>query len=170
MPRISTVLMFIILAFTSPHYLLAEETPLYRLAKQYEAEVKAFERSVLAVRGVFRVDGQLVDRFALESGRLALAAKNPRHFDRTFHQWRKVQDLSRQTESTFFGKYTPTHDWLGNWDRVLYAEALFAEEFALQVENPSHETSVRRLDVPSTRRDHYLAPPTIAPEPASVQP
>lgn len=142
------------------------ETPLYQLACRYEAEVDAMEKIVKCTRGVDRADERLLDRLDDEIGRLRLAAKNPRHFNRLANQWTRVAKLARQTESTLFGKYTPNHDWLGQWDRVMLAESLFVEEFVLEVENPDHVNSVRRVDRPSARRESYLRPlSTLQPEP-----
>lgn len=137
---------------------LAGETLLYQLACRYEAEVEAMEKIVRYTRGVDRADERLIDRLDDEIGRLRLAAKNPRHFNRLANQWTRVQKLARETESTLFGKYTPNHAWLGQWDRVMLAEAIFVEEFVLEVENPDHVNSVRRLDRPSARRESYLGP------------
>ncbi|TWU50831.1 hypothetical protein Poly51_41240 [Rubripirellula tenax] len=135
-----------------------DTTPLCRLAAQYHAEVKAFEATVLHIRGIDRFDERLVDRWDDETARLLLAARNPRHFNRLNYQWKKVAALQSETEAKIFGKYTPHHDLIGQFDRVLYAQRLFVEEFILHVENPTHDDSVRRLDRPSSRRDSYLTP------------
>lgn len=137
---------------------------LYALASQYEREIEAFEKIILRVRGIDRSDERLVDQLDDESGRLRQAARNPRHFNRMFRQWREVQALRQKTGSSIFNKYTPQGDLIRQWERVLYAEDLFAEKFVLKVENPGHRNSVRRLGRPSVRRDAYLLPLAQPPE------
>ncbi len=138
----------------------ADVPPLARLSAQYYAEALAFKNVVHQVRGIDRFDERLVDRWSDETARLVTAAKNPRHFNRLFHQWKLVLKLQEQSELKIFGKYTPHHDLIGQFDRVLFAEQRFIEEFILHVENPTHVNSVRRLERPSTRRSNYLAPLT----------
>ncbi|WP_218933784.1 hypothetical protein [Rubripirellula lacrimiformis] len=163
MIRIATVIVLLSTLMTSPSSALADDNaPLYLLAQQYRNEVKAFERAVLHVRGIDRFDERLVDRWDDETGRLLVPAKNPRHFNRLFHQWKKVESLQAQTEARIFGKYTPHHELIGHWNRVLLAQDYFMEEFVLHVENPGHTNSVRRLDRPSARRDSYLSPSALA--------
>lgn len=131
---------------------------LSQLAQRYEAEVAAMQKIVKRTRGVDRSDERLIERFDDEVGRLRLAARNPRHFNRLANQWNRVETLSGQIESTLFSKYTPNRDWLGQWDRVIVAELMFVDAFVLEVENPDHVNSVRRLDRPSARRASYLEP------------
>lgn len=106
-------LVALVLAVLSDSASQAAETPLYQLACRYEAEVEAMEKIVKCTRGVDRADQRLLVRLDEEIGRLRLAAKNPRHFNRLVNQWTRVGKLSRQTESTLFEKYTPNHAWLG---------------------------------------------------------
>jgi len=134
----------------------AETTALFQLANQYRAAVQDFERAVLGVRGIDRNDEKLVDRFDDATVKLRLAARNPRHFNRLHYKWRDVQKLQAQVEATMFGKYTPHHELIGNWERVIYCYSLFAEEFFYHVENPNHTNAVRRIQSSSARRDSYL--------------
>ena len=132
--------------------------PLYELAARYEASVKIFERVVLRTRGIDRADERLVDRLDDASKRLRLGARNPRHLNRVFHEWRDVQKLHAQVEAKIFGKYTPNHDLAESWYDTRYFYALFAEEFFYHVENPNHGNSVKRVTSRSARRDSYLSP------------
>ncbi|TWU57453.1 hypothetical protein [Rubripirellula reticaptiva] len=155
MSRYVTAFLFIVVCMPVVSQ-AADSTPLARLAAQYHGEVKAFEKTVIQIRGIDRFDERLVDRWDDETARLSLAAKNPRHFNRLFHQWQAVSKLEAQAEAAIFGKYTPHHDLIGQFERVLYARQLFVEEFILHVENPTHIDTVRRLDRPSARRSSYL--------------
>lgn len=134
----------------------AQDAALFELASRYEAEVAVFEQIVLGVRGIDRSDERLVDRLHDEARKLRLAARNPRHFNRLFYQWRDIQKLHLQTETNLFGKYTPHHDLLGQWERIIFSYALFTEEIFLHVENPQHSNSVRRIDSDSARRQSYF--------------
>ena len=149
---------------TAQHSASARDTVvLYDMACRYETEVKAFEKIVLRTRGVDRSDERLLDRFSDEISRLRLTAKNPRHFNRFASQWRQVEVLAGQVESTLFGKYTLNRDWLGQWSRVLEFRFLIASEFALEVENPGHENSVLRRDRSWSRRTGYFGAPADVP-------
>ncbi len=136
---------------------------LYVLANQYRVAVDAFEETVRSVRGVDRGDERLVDRLDDATAKMRLAAKNPRHLSRLFHEWRAVQKLHAEVERTIFGKYTPNHDLIQAWNVVAYNYVLFAEEYFYQIENPDHDGAVRRIPQNSARRDSYLKGPTITP-------
>ncbi len=132
--------------------------PLYELAARYEASVKIFERIVLRTRGIDRADERLVDRLDDAAKRLRLGARNPRHLNRVFHEWRDVQKLHAQVEAKIFGKYTPNHDLAASWYDTCYFYEVFAEEFVYFIENPNHGNSVKRVTNRSARRDSYLRP------------
>ncbi len=136
---------------------------LYRLANQYCAAVSNFEKTVLRVRGIDRGDERLVDRLDDASVKMRLAARNPRHLNRLFHEWQEVKKLHAQVERTIFGKYTPNHDLIEGWNLVNYYYSAFAEEYFYQVENPNHDGSVRRTPQNSARRNSYLPTPTYTP-------
>lgn len=136
---------------------------LYVLADRYRVAVRDFEQTLLDVRGVDRGDERLVDRLDDTSARMRLAARNPRHLNRLFHEWRDVQRLHATVESTVFGKYTPNHDLIQAWNVVAYQYVLFAEEYFYQIENPSHDGTVRRIPANSARRNSYLSEPVISP-------
>ena len=136
----------------------AQTSPLFQLASQYRAAVGDFERAVLRVRGIDRNDERLVDRLDDETAKMRLAARNPRHLNRLFHEWQGVQKLHAQVETRIFGKYTPHHELIREWETVSYYYSLFAEEFFYNVENPRHGNSVRRFQSSSARRDSYLRP------------
>ncbi|MGI9427015.1 MAG: hypothetical protein ACR2NM_00040, partial [Bythopirellula sp.] len=123
---------------------------------RYEASVKTFERIVLQTRGIDRSDDRLVDRLDDTAKKLRLGARNRRHLNRVFYEWRDVQKLHTQVESVIFGKYTPHHDLVRSWDDVRYFYSLFAEEFFFHIENPRHGNSVLRVQRSSARRDSYL--------------
>ncbi len=142
------------------------DSPLYRLARQYEAAVEQFERVVLQVRGIDRADEKWVDRLDDSTARFRLAAKNPRNLNRLFSEWQKVQKLQAQVEGRIFGKYTPNHELTYGWDFVKYQQTLFAEEFFHHVENPRHGNSVRRIPASNARRDQYFRSLSAA-EPAT---
>ena len=141
----------------------ASKRPLYILACQYGAAVDQFERTVLSVRGIDRGDERLVDRLDDASGKMRLAARNPRHLNRLFHEWQDVQKLHAEVEAKVFGKYTPNHDLVQAWNVVAYQFVLFAEEYFYQIENPGHDGAVRRIPTSSARRNSYLPNPTITP-------
>jgi hypothetical protein len=138
----------------------AETAPLFQLAGQYRTAVQDFERAVLRVRGIDRNDERLVDRLDDETARMRLAARNPRHLNRLFHEWQGVQKLHAQVQSRIFSKYTPHHELIRKWETVSYYYNLFAEEYFYSVENPRHGNSVRRFQSSSARRNSYLRPPT----------
>ena len=157
MNRLATsAILFGSLAMSSSRAAAAEESVLYPLAMRYEAAAKQFESLVNQVRGIDRNDERLVDRLSDAAVKLRLAARNPRHFNRVFYQWKDVQQLHAQVEARIFGKYTPNHELLNAWDAVVYYYSSFAEEFVYQVENPRHGNSVRKLDSPNALRDRYL--------------
>lgn len=138
----------------------AEAAPLYQLASKYRSAVSDFERTLLEVRGIDRGDERLVDRLDDETARMRLAARNPRHMNKLFHQWRQVQQLHAQVQSTIFGNYTPHHELVKQWETVSYYYSMFAEEFFYQVENPRHGNYVRRFQSNSARRNAYLPVPS----------
>lgn len=141
----------------------ANDRPLYALACQYGAAIDQFEQAVLQVRGIDRGDERLIDRLDDASGRMRLAARNPRHLNRLFHEWQDVQKLHAEVEAKIFGKYTPNHDLVQTWNLVAYQYVLFAEEYFYQIENPGHDGAVRRIPSVSARRSSYLPNPTITP-------
>ena len=146
-------------------------SPLFILARQYEAAVEQFERIVLSVPGIDRADEKLVDRLDDRVARFRLAAKNPRYLNRLFNEWREVQKLHAQVEQRIFGKYTPNHELIYGWEVVAYQQSLFAEEFLYHVENPRHGNSVRRIPASNTRRDQFFrSTPALPPRPISLRP
>jgi hypothetical protein len=146
--------------FPSSQANAAQTAPLFKLASQYRAAVNDFEKVLLKVRGIDRNDERLVDRLDDETARLRLAARNPRHLNKMYHKWRQVQQLHAQVQSTIFGKYTPNHELVEQWESVSYFYSLFAEEFFFEVENPRHGNTVRRFQSSSARRNAYSPPPT----------
>jgi hypothetical protein len=136
---------------------------LYVLANQYRVATDAFEQTVESVRGINRGDERLVNRLDDASRKMRLAAKNPRHLNRLFHEWQDVQELHAEVERTIFGTYTPNHDLVQAWNNVSYAYILFAEEYFYQIENPGHDGAVRRAPQISARRDSYLSGSAITP-------
>ncbi len=136
---------------------------LFRLADQYRTAVDTFEQIVLRVRGVDRGDERLVGRLDDASRQMRLAARNPRHLNRLYHEWRDVQKLHAEVEAAIFGKYTPNHDLVEAWNLVSYSYVLFAEEYFYQIENPGHDGGVRRIPLRSARRDSYLSESAITP-------
>ncbi len=135
----------------------AEHRPaLFELARQYEASAEQFEQVVLSVRGIDRSDEQLVDRLDDAAARFRRAAQNPRHLNRLYFEWQKIQKLQAEVESNIFGKYTPHHDLFYTWRVVQQRNLIFAEEFFYHVENPDHAQGVRRVMETSARRDRYF--------------
>lgn len=159
----STALLFA-LALPSSAALAAERSVLSLLAIRYDAAVQQFEQLVRQVRGIDRNDERLVDRLSDATVKLRLAARNPRHFNRLFYEWKDVRSLHAQVEERIFGKYTPNHELICSWDAVNYYYSLFVEEFVYHVENPRHSNSVRRLQNSNARRDRYLGTPSWTPE------
>jgi hypothetical protein len=164
MNRLATCTAFLVgLAVQSSEVVAADSSVLYPLANRYDAAVQEFEQLVRQVRGIDRNDERLVDRLSDATVKLRLAARNPRHFNRVFYEWKDVQKLHAQVEQRIFGKYTPNHELTFSWDAVNYYYSLFVEEFVYHVENPRHGNSVRRLQSSNARRDRYLGSPTWTP-------
>lgn len=166
MARLPAIVVLLIVSTSTPFVQAKGSKSLYLLASQYQSAVTAFEKTVLEVRGIDRGDERLVDRLDDASVKMRLAAKNPRHLNRLFHEWQDVQKLHLQVESRIFGKYTPNHDLTQTWNLVTYNYILFAEEYFYQIENPNHDGSVQRIPMNSARRSRYLsegatAPPSI---------
>ena len=136
----------------------AADNPLYAVADNYRNAVVNFERVVVNTRGIQSADERLVDRFEEETKRLRLAARNPRHENRLRYKWGDVRPMQYQVEARIFGKYAPTHELVRAWNAVLYAEAVFNDEYVFQVENPRHGNSVLRRGR-SARIDRLLSPP-----------
>ena len=105
-----------------------------------------------------RTDERLVDKFEEATKRLSLAARNPRHSNRLRDEWRKIQPLQFQVESTLFNKYTYNHQLFRAWDDVLYAQCLFYEEYLFTLDNPKHGNSVQKRIIRS-RPERYVPPP-----------
>ncbi len=139
----------------------AQDSALFPLACQYRAAIVGFEDAVLRVRGIDRGDERLVDQLEDATAKMRLAARNPRHLNRLFHEWQDVKKLHAQVEMTIFGKYTPHHELVQRWNAARYHYALFADEFFYQVENPRHGNTVRKVQSSSARRASYLGSPTL---------
>ncbi len=131
---------------------------LYAAANDYRAAVVHFERVVKSVRGIQRVDERIVDKFEEATKRLGLAARNPRHSNRLRDEWRTIQPLQFRVESAIFNKYTYNHELVRAWDRVLYAQSIFYEEYLFTLENPKHGNSVERR-ITRSRPDQFVPPP-----------
>jgi len=136
---------------------------LYVLACRYRDAVDQFERTLQSVRGIDRADRGLVGRLGDTANRLRLAAKNPRHLNRLYQEWKSTQSLHMQVEERLFGKYTPNHELILSWNDVAYSFVMFAEEFYFQIENPRHVGGVLRRSENSARRDSYLSEPVVTP-------
>lgn len=133
--------------------------------------VENFEKIVLSVRGIDRADERLVDRLDDEAARFRLAARNPRHFNKLFSRWERIQKLHAQVEARIFGKYTPNHELIRGWDVVVYQYELFDLELFYHVENQRHGNSVRRIPTSNSWRDRYFrATPVPGVLPTSVLP
>ncbi|MGI9474299.1 MAG: hypothetical protein ACR2NZ_22350 [Rubripirellula sp.] len=166
MIRLTFCVAFLATTFLQPPTAESAESPaFYKLATQYRSCVERFESLIRSFRGIDRNDERLVDRLEDASRKLKLAARNPRHSNRLFHEWQAVQKLHREVEQRIFGKYTPNHDIDEAWYAVTYYYALFAEEFFYDVENPRHDGTIRRIESTNSRRNSYfrsnLAPPEI---------
>ena len=137
---------------------VAADTPptFYQLATKYRASVEQFERLLKDIGSIDRNDERFVDRLEDATRKMKLAARNPRHANRLFHEWQDVQRLHREVEERIFGKYTPNHDIDKAWYAVTYYHALFAEEFMYDLENPRHDGTVRRKPTTNARRNSYL--------------
>jgi hypothetical protein len=131
---------------------------IYSAANDYRAAVVLFERVVKSVRGIQRTDERLVDKFEEETKRLSLAARNPRHSNRLRDEWKTIQTLQLQVESTIFNRYTYNHQLVRAWDDVLYAQSLFYEEYLFTLDNPRHGNSVQRRIIRS-RPERFVPPP-----------
>jgi len=156
MTRLPAIAFLLIVSMSTSPVEAKGSKSLYLLASQYRSAVSAFEETVLEVRGIDRADERLVDRLDDGSAKMRLAAKNPRHLNRLFHEWQDVQKLHFQVESRIFGKYTPNYDLTQAWNLVTYNYILFAQEYFYQVENPNHDGAVRRIPLNSARRSRYL--------------
>lgn len=121
-----------------------DNEPLYAAAAYYRDAVINFERVVLGVRGIQRTDERVVDQFEVATKKMLLAARNPRHLSRLRNELKRVLPLQNRVESLIFGKYTPNHDLVRAWQKVLYGRAMFDDELFFQIENANHGDSVRR--------------------------
>ncbi len=134
---------------------------LHLAASRYRDAVVKFEQVLRHVRGIDRSDERLVDRFEEATKKMRLAARNPRHASRLRNQWREIQPLQLQVETTIFNKYTPRHDLLRAWDSVLYAQAVFAQEYRFHLEYPKHGIATRRR-ISSSQPNRFLPPPAAS--------
>lgn len=167
--RMPPILFVILLVLSSPA--IAPPTgaqegsrrPIATLAEQYRVAVNDFHQAIKQLRGIDRSDERLVKRLDEASARLRLAARNPRHFNRLFHDWRNVQNVHAEVESKIFATYTPEQGLVQAWNTVAYHYLLFAEEFYYQVESPGQRGTVRRIPENSARRDQYLQESSITP-------
>ena len=136
----------------------ADNRGLYFAANEYRNAVLFFEKVIQNVRGVEAVDEKLVNKFELATRDLRAAARNPRHDTRLRKEWSSIQPLQFQVEQRLFGKYTLNHEIYVAWQKVLYCQDVFWEEYAFQLDNPRHGNRVDRRRI-RTRPERFVPPP-----------
>ena len=124
-----------------------DNSKLYASAKKFRDAVVKFEKTVVSVRGIERVDERTVDRFEESTRRVMVAARNPRQISRLGSEYRKMVPLQAKAEQAIFEKYTSNRRLLYDWEMVLWCQRLFEQEFAFHIENPRNCSRVQRRTI-----------------------
>jgi hypothetical protein len=148
------VLFTVLVSSASPGF-AADRALFNERASRYREAVKDFDNIVDKVRGIDRADKSLVDRLVRATKDLELAAKNPRHQNRMFAEWRAVQKLHVEVEQTLFGTYTPHRGMQAAWERAIYRYIDFESEIFFHVENPSRGNSVQKIENSNALRSQF---------------
>lgn len=105
-------------------------------ANDFLSAITDFRKAVNCVRGIRSSDRQVANLLERQAKRVVLAAKNPRQMSRLKSEWRKMEPLERKVEDKILRSYTLSRDLIIAWDRVMYRQFVFTNEYALLDANP----------------------------------
>lgn len=145
-------------------------SPIYCAADAYREAVREFERLVLRIRYIERVDERLVDDLEDSTARLRSAARDYRRLDRLSQRFAETDRLHCRVESVFFTRpvYPPNRELDLCWRDVSRAYVVLVNELRqLQIVRGSlYSSQLGRLNnerfVPTGGKS-ILTPPLAAP-------